>query len=321
MRRLTILFLLLCATTHCVLSIFYVNLSYLDIPRYVAGKEPLPFQRRLLMIPFLRWAQASPLLQHAAARYSRVLSLYEPMTAAKIGCMLLGVLLLAALGLLTARTSTRLGVHRGWLIWAFLLLILYVSYAARSEQALWYPYDIPHLVFFGAATLFLLTDSPLPFAGCMAVDVFLRETSVFMLVLALLLRLRSIAWRYTLGALFALWIFSRWLGQHLYPNNVFEANAVPWYRMAAPWHWPQLFTIVGSLWIPVWLGKRYLSPLQRLALFGATGFMILTFFFATWNETRAWSEWSVLFAILAAVELEGGFHGGGLHRSPEDALV
>jgi len=35
--------------------------------------------------------------------------------------------------------------------------------------------------------------------------------------------------------------------------------------------------------------------------------MLLEFYFATWNETRVWLEWSVLFAVLAATELEAGF--------------
>jgi hypothetical protein len=306
-RRFAILFVLLCATAHCVLSIFYVNLSYLDIPKYVAGHDHLPFQRRLLMIPFLRWAQSSHLLQQAAARYGKFLTLYEPMTSAKLATILLGIVLLIALGLLTVRASAKLGVRHRWLIWALLLVILYASYAARYEQALWYPYDLPHLAFFGAATVFLLIDSPAPFAACMVVDIFTRETSLFMLAVALLLRIRSIVWRYSLAALFALWLFSRWLGERLYPNRDFQSNAVPWYRMAAPWHWPQLLSIAGFLWIPVWLGRRYLSPPQRLALYVASVLMVATFFFATWNETRAWSEWSVLFAILAATELERAF--------------
>jgi hypothetical protein len=77
--------------------------------------------------------------------------------------------------------------------------------------------------------------------------------------------------------------------------------------MAAPWHWPQVFSIVGFLWIPVWFGRRYLSPIQRRALYAASAMMLATFYFATWNETRVWLEWSVLFAVLATIELEGGF--------------
>ena len=184
---------------------------------------------------------------------------------------------------------------------------LYAGYAARYEQALWYPYDLPHLAAFGAATLFLLLDKPLPFLACVAVDVFLRETSLFLLVLALVVYYRSTIWRVTAVAGIALWGVSRLLAQHLYPHSAYRWNAVPWYRMAAPWHWPQVFSIVGFLWIPVWFGRRYLSPIQRRALYAASAMMLATFYFATWNETRVWLEWSVLFAVLATIELEGGF--------------
>ena len=243
------------------------------------------------------------------------------MTASKLGCILLSLVFLCAFGLWTVRVSAKLGLQRWWLLWTLLLIILYVSYAARFEQALWYPYDIPHLVLFGAATLYLLLDRPIPFAACLSVDIVFRETSVFLIVVALLLRLRVATWRYTLGALSVLWLFSHWLRQHLYPLNAFEANGVPRYRMAAPWHWPQLFSIVGFLWIPVCLGRRFLSSTQRLALYGASALMLLTFFFATWNETRVWSEWSVLFALRAATELEASFVNSGppSHRRTDRA--
>jgi hypothetical protein len=306
-RRALTTFLLLCATVHCVLSIFFVNLSYLKLSDYAAGISALPFQRRLLMIPYVRWAQSSHLMQAAARRFAKNLNQNEPMTAAKFACMALGIVLLCGLGLFTLRASAKLGLRHRWLLWAMLLVVLYASYAARFEQALWYPYDVPHLVLFGAATLFLLNDEPLPFAAIMAVDVFLRETSVFLIGIAFLVHFRSTRWRVTAVLTAALWGVSRLLGQHLYPANPFEPNAVPWYRMAAPWHWPQLLSIAGFLWIPVLLGRHYLSPRQRLTLYGATAAMLLTFFFATWNETRAWAEWSVLFAALAALELEAGF--------------
>lgn len=315
MKRLATIFLLLCATTHCVLSIFYVNRSYLNLPDYASGRSPLPFQRRLLMVPFVRWAQVFYPLRMGAIRFAKNLNQYERMTASKLGCILLSLLFLCSLGLWTVHVSAKLGLRRWWLLWTLLLVILYISYAARFEQALWYPYDIPHLVLFGAATLYLLLDRPIPFAACLSVDIFLRETSIFLIVVALLLRFRIASWRYTLGTLSVLWLFSRWLGQHLYPLNVFEANGVPWYRMAAPWHWPQLLSIVGFLWIPVWLGRRFLLPAQRLVLYGASALMLLTFFFATWNETRVWSEWSVLFAFLAATELEASFANNDPHLS------
>jgi hypothetical protein len=307
MRRATTICLLLLATAHCVLSIFADNISYLDLPQYAAGLSPLPFQHRLLMIPFVRWAESVGWLQSLATRYARNIPQTEPMSAAKLGCLLLGMVMVATIGAATMLLARRLGVRHRWLPWALLLVILYASYAARYEQALWYPYDLPHLAVFGAATLFLLLDRPAPFLACLTVDVFLRETSIFLVLLALVLYIRSTVWRWIALTGAVLWGFGRWLAHHLYPANPYRWNAVPWLRMAAPEHWPQLFSIVGFFWIPVWLCRRYLTPRQRLALYAASAMMLASFYFATWNETRVWVEWSVLFAVLAACELEAGF--------------
>jgi hypothetical protein len=304
MRRAITIFLLLLATTHCVLSLFFVNVSYLNLADYATGVAPLPFQRRLLLVPFVHWAQSSALLAHAASRYTRYLNQYEPLTPAKFGCMILGILVVNALGLISLRYARKLGLRYDWLIWVLILVILYASYAARFEQAIWYPYDLPHLALFGTATLCLLADEPWLFLAFMAIDVFTRETSIYLLAVASITRFNNTRLRVAslLGAL--LWGFTQLLAHRLYPHNITVLNAVPWYRMAAPWHWPQLFSIVGFLWIPVLFGRRYLTPPQRLTLYAASGCMVVTFFFATWNETRVWLEWSTLFAAFAAIEFE-----------------
>ncbi len=188
-----------------------------------------------------------------------------------------------------------------------LLAILYASYAARYEQPLWYPYDIPHLVLFGIATVFLLTDRPLPFVIAFAIDAPMRETSVFLIVLAVCVHFRSKSWRVAIAVSSVFWILTRLIAQHLYPNGAHQWNALHWYAMLKPWHLPQLFSIAGFLWLPVGLGIKYLNHPERMALYAATAMIFVTFFFATWNETRTWSEWSVLFAILATVQLERSF--------------
>jgi hypothetical protein len=298
--------LLLLAGTQCVLSIFFVNVSYLDLAQYAAGTAPLPFQRRMLLVPFVRWAQGSGWLQALAARWVLHVPQYEPMTAAKMGCMLLGVLAVIVVGMLVMQRAPRMGIRTRWLPWALLLVVLYASDAARYEQPLWYPYDLPHLALFGAATVFLLTDEPWFFLACFCVDAFVRETSVFLLVVVLAVAHRSMPWRYVLGVGAAVWVGAQTMARHLYPNNPTVLNAVPWTHMIAPWHWPQMFSMVGFLWVPVWMARAWLSAEQRRALYAASVCMVATFFFATWNETRAWSEWSVLFAVLAAVCLERG---------------
>jgi hypothetical protein len=307
MRRLATILLLLCATTHCILSIFYINTSYLDLHNYAHGTERQPFQRRLLMVPVLRWAESNHFLQAVVARYGTHVPQPEPMSAAKLACIIVSILLLSAFGLWTIRSSEYLSIRHWWLLWALLLAILYASYAARYEQTLWYAYDIPHLVLFGIATIFVLSDRPLPFVVAFAVDALMRETSVFLIVIALLVHLRSKPWRIAIAASSAWWLLSCLLARHLYPSGLHSWNGLHWYTMIKLQHLPQLFSIAGFLWLPVWLGLKYLTSQERMALYGATAMIFLTFFFATWNETRAWSEWSVLFAILAAVQLERSF--------------
>ena len=307
MRRVAAVILLLCATTHCVLSIFYVNTSYLDLHTYAQGTAPEPFQRRFLMVPILRWAESNHTLQAAAARYGANVPQPEPMSAAKLACILISLVLLNAFGLWTIRASRHLSVRHWWLVWALMLAILYASYGARYEQPLWYPYDIPHLVLFGVATAFVLSDSPLPFVIAFAFDAPMRETSAFLIVLALAVHFRSKTWRIAVAASAVLWALTRLLAQHLYPDGAHQWNALHWYNQIKPWHLPQLFSLAGFLWLPVWLGVKYLNRPERIALYAATAMIFFTFFFATWNETRAWSEWTVLFAILAAVQLERTF--------------
>jgi hypothetical protein len=307
MRRVAVTVLLLCATAHCVLSIFYVNTSYLNLHDYANGTAPEPFQRRFLMVPVVHWAESSALLQSLAARYGQNVPQPEPMSAAKLICILVGLLCLGGFGLWTTGAAKRLRIRHWWLLWTLVLLILYASYAARYEQALWYPYDLPHLVVFGLATAFVLMDRPVAFAVAFSVDAPLRETAVFLLPLASLLQFRSRKWRFCIAACAAVWIAARLIAQRLYPHGAHQWNGLHWYAMLKPWHLPQLFSIVGFLWLAVWLGVRSLTREERLSLYAASAMMLLTFYFATWNETRAWSEWTVLFAILGSVQLERGW--------------
>jgi hypothetical protein len=307
LRRLAAILLLICATTHCILSIFYVNTSYLDLHRYAQGLEREPFQRRFLMVPILHWAEDDHLLQAAAARYGVNVPQPEPMSSAKLACVVLSLIFLNAFGLWTIRASRQLGIRHWWLLWALLLAILYASYGARYEQPLWYPYDVPHLILFGLVTIFILADRPLPFVAAFAIDAPLRETSIFLIALAFFVHMRSKAWRIAITACSVLWVIVRLVAMRLYPNGAHAWNGLHWYNQIKPWHLPQLFSIVGFFWLPVWLGIRYLHSRERIALYAASAMIFLTFFFATWNETRAWSEWTVLFAVLAALQLERSF--------------
>jgi hypothetical protein len=211
----------------------------------------------------------------------------EPMSAAKLACILISVILLNAFGLWSVCASKHLAIHHWWLIWTLLLAILYASYGARYEQALWYPYDIPHLVIFGLGTVLILSNRPGPFVPVFAIDGLIRETSVFLIVVALLVHLGSKAWRIAIAVCVFFWILSRIIAQHLYPTGTHSWNGLHWYMMIKPWHLPQVFSITGFLWLPIWLGSKYLTRSELLALYGASAMILLTFFFATW---KPWSR-------------------------------
>jgi hypothetical protein len=259
------------------------------------------------MVPVLHWAESSHLLQAAANRYGVNVHQPEPMSAAKLACILISLILLNAFGLWTIRASRQLGIRTWWLLWAMTLAILYISYAARYEQTLWYPYDIPHLVVFGIATIFILTDRPTAFVAAFTIDAPIRETSIFLLALAFAVHVRSKSWRIAIAGGAVVWGAVRFAALRLYSDGTHEWNGLRWYNQIKPWHLPQVFSIVGFLWLAVWLGVRYLNSRERAALYAATAMILLTFFFATWNETRAWSEWTVLFAVLSVTQLERFF--------------
>src|SRR6185312_1738070 len=303
-KNISAAFLLLCATAHCVLSIFYTNQSFITLRDYAEGREKLPFQGRMLMSFLLGGTEHNHMLLSVAARFTHHVAMPEPFTVYKLVSLIAALLATAALGVALSAASRRLNIRPWWLPWSLLLLILYVSYAARYEQNLWYPYDLPHMAVFGLAAIFLFIDEPLWFVLAAALDCSIRETALFVIVLAVVMRFRQRSWWLATGAGTLAWIASRIAVHYLYPHNPVILDPRPeQVRYLLPWHWPQLLSIVGFLPIPVLLSRRFLPPMHRRALYAAPALMISTFYFAVWAETRAWLEWSTAFAIWASMIL------------------
>src|SRR5579859_8042463 len=184
-KDLLVLILLLLAGAHCTLAIFYNNVSYINLKMYAAGSERNPFQERVAMIPLLRLAADSPHLQRVAALLDAHDRRYpgrtgpdcgEPYTAEKLACVAIGLLsmmgALAVLALFGLRRMRRVW----WMPAALALAMLYVAFAARYEQNLWYPYDLPHMLLFGTASLAILIGRPRLLLLCFALDLPFRET-------------------------------------------------------------------------------------------------------------------------------------------------
>lgn len=295
--------LLILATTHCVLSIFYTNQSFINLPAYADGHEVMPFQGRVLMSLVLRASQHSTVLLKLVPRFTQHVPAIEAFTVYKLTSLIVAIVSANVLGVALALSSRRLGLPR-WLPWSLLLVILYASYGARYEQALWYPYDIPHLAVFGLATIFVFIDAPVAFLGAIVLDSVIRETAVFAIVLAFAMRWSERSWRWVLAIAAAAWAVLMVVIRYIYrANGQVGMPRLEQFRYLLPWHWPQLFSIVAFLPIPVLLARRYLPAMHRRGVYTACLIMLATFYFANWVETRAWLEWSTAFAIWAAIEL------------------
>ncbi|HEV2576573.1 MAG TPA: hypothetical protein VGU25_05125 [Acidobacteriaceae bacterium] len=303
-RTAVIASLLVLATAHCVLSIFYTNYSFIDLAAYANGHERMPFQGRLLMSLVLRATQHLQTLLKLVPRFTEHVPALETFTVYKLTSLIVALISAIGIGAALALASRRLGLRRWWLPWSLLLVILYSSYAARYEQPLWYPYDIPHLAIFGLATIFLFIDAPIAFLGAILLDSFVRETAIFAIVLAFAMRWSQRTWKIVLVIAAIGWAVVMGATRYIYRANGYVGMPrLEQLRYLLPWHLPQLFSVLAFLPIPVLLGRRYLPAMHRRGLY-ATCLMILgTFYFANWVESRAWIEWSTAFAIWAALEL------------------
>jgi hypothetical protein len=303
-RTALIAILLVLATAHCVLSIFYTNYSFINLTAYANGHEEMPFQGRLLMSLVLRATAHSHILLKLVPRFTQHVQAVEPFTIYKLTSLLVAAVSAIALGAALALTSRRFGVRPWWLAWSLLLVIQYVSYGARYEQSLWYPYDIPHLAGFGLATIFIFIDAPVAFLAAIVLDSLIRETAVFAIILAIAMRYPQRSWKRIIAPSLIAWAAILAATRYMYRANAYTGMPrLEQFRYLLPWHWPQLFSIVAFLPIPVLLGRRYLSPMHRRGLYTACVIIVATFYYANWVETRAWLEWSTAFAVWAALEL------------------
>lgn len=305
--------LFLLASLHCARSIFYVNVSQIDIPRYELGQERMPFQGRIAMVPVMRWASRNSFLNKGAGFLSRNLRKSTDMqnppedwTPEKLVCLLIGAMSICVMtwtGIWFGRLHLR---ELWWLPAVIVLAILFTTYASRYEMPYWYPYDLPHFAIFGLACLLMLEGSLAPAVLLFLIDTPLRETSLYLVPVTLAVgyargRLRQAIAAAAFMALFWLPIHV-WIA-HLYGHNPTDTG-IHWGRIgiaiANPLHWPQMASAFGFLAIPLFLGRRYLPRTHRFFILGALPCLLVTLAFGIWQESRIWDEWTVAAAIFIA---------------------
>ncbi|MGA8162846.1 MAG: hypothetical protein WBD32_14215 [Acidobacteriaceae bacterium] len=306
--------LLFLASVHCARSVFLVNVSGMDLARYESGSESMPYQGRVAMMPVLRWAHRNGEIRKAAAFFN--ISLHaihhmhpaEEFTPEKFVSMLVGVLAVIAMTTSALVFGRRRVKDMWWLPAVLTLAMLYVSYAARYEMPYWYPYDLPHYALFGIACLCLLEDASLPMFFLFLLDIPVRETSVYLIPLVLATgyarnRMKKAAMSAACMLLISIavrMVISRRFAANSNETGVHVRNMIV--SFINPLHWPQIMSALGFFVVPLLLGYRYLSRVQRCFLLGALPGVLLTLLFGIWYESRIWGEWILPASVLLSTE-------------------
>ncbi len=329
-RDWLISFILLLATIQCVRADFLVNETFLDWRKYALGQAPLPYQGRVGMMPILRWAGDSAGMRSAAARYAITVTIgtqhLDPITTEKFTSMLAGLVSLGAMMLTGAWWSRRRGLRPWWLVDALVLVIAAATLTMRATTNYWYAYDLPHAALFGIGVIFALEGWWAAMLVCFALDVPMRETSLFLVgIVAALALLGDKSWAEVkeisvrsgwtsllkpgpvalVCSMGLYWIVVRRLIARRFRGNVDETYprmAQNLHELVFPHHWPQLLSAGGYLLVFVWLARRRLPARERTLLYAIFLCFPITMWFGVWTETRVWLEWTLPVAALATIE-------------------
>jgi hypothetical protein len=314
MRRCWIYLLLVLASAHCARAIFFANTNaiVMQMTAYEHGQDQLPFQGRVLMEPAMRWAHQNHALQRVSDRLDENKLVAEPYTPEKVLSILIGCVAVCLLGLLANIAGRPVAGPLWWLPWTIVLAILYTSYAARAEQAYWYPYDLPEFCLFGLGTIFAMRRQFVALLVLMPLVALNRETAILLIPLWI-----AAAWpedgerspRTVLAlqtaALLAAWAVVRVLiARHFAHNPSMTGSRIPrnLHDLLKPRHWPQLASALGFLLPVVTVNWRRLGLRSQRLLWGMWVCLPIILYFGVWTESRIFGEYTLLVAVLVAEE-------------------
>lgn len=300
-KNVALSLLLLLATMQCVESIFVGNVTFLNLKMYDHGGEKMPFQGRIGMMVVGRAAETNRVMQKASTM--KFFHGFERNSPEKVAFLAAGMgATWAAVGFAAFYASRRTpGIW--WFAPALFVYMLYVTYAARSDAQLWYPYDLPHFALFGAAAVCILEGWWLPAFCLFLVDLPVRETSVFLVSPMLMMgyaRKRRAPFVYA-TAMLLVWIPVRLAISHHFAGNPTDTgiHSTYWvWLIINPYKWGQWASAFGFLAVPFAWGFKLLTRQERLFVYSAAPALAVTALYGIWEETRIWDEWLLPFAVL-----------------------
>ncbi len=178
-RRVTVAMgvLYACATLQFVRFYVVSATFYLNLPAYLAGKERLPFQYRVLPALIIRGLYAVHIL-HAGTLHTK-----GAFTAERAPLYLLSMVSLIVAGLCTQALYNALTCSRTLelLVYPVFLFTMMWTYSVHVEANFSYPYDFLSVAFFAAGLLCIVRRRYLPLLAVLALGTLNRETTLFLI--------------------------------------------------------------------------------------------------------------------------------------------
>lgn len=336
--------LYLLATVQFVWCYLWLVRPYVSTIAYENGKERMPFQGRLLMIPVMRWAHDQTWIAAIAAMMHRNIYWFprsmepEALVQAAISVMCLVIAGVAATAIYRAASRWRVLTP---LIYPIVLILCVGTYVLHTIQNFRFIYDLPSLAFFSAALWLIYFRKPAwMFVVLFLVATLNRETTLLLLpIYALSETVRSghKEWSRlwapkTLAVVVPLALF--WLAWQFEVRRIFAGNVSEFYPriplnlqfLYSPRAWPQMLGACCYLFPVILVSHRHLRDAQLRAWLWALpiwfGFM---FTYGILIETRIFGELipyvACTAALIAEESIAAGIRARLLHRPHELALI
>jgi hypothetical protein len=255
---------------------YFFEQNYLDYTRYEHGYERLPFQTRLLLAPFLRWADNN----HQLVRYASHLSYHggaffpNGIAPQDIALFFLNIVCVLIAGWVAVRLYFA-GSRRklvGEFVYPVFLCLCVVTYVLHTTQNFRFVYDLPNLALFSIGLYLIYFRKPvLWFSALFVIATLNRETSLLLLPFFMISQMVDeegrLQWRraYSSEVLtVVLPLLAYWLVWHLTIFHIFRSNPSEYYTRLTPnllnlrslRNYPQIFSTLGYLPIFLLLYRR-----------------------------------------------------------------
>jgi hypothetical protein len=302
------------AAIQFIRSYFFINAPYLDEARYEAGTERIPYQGRILMAYLIKAVDRIALWNRIAFHLRGPLHEPSVLAIAFVGLLSMGVISIVIYRWYRLLSPACLFP---WLPFALLLWMMYSTYLARFQEAIYFPYDLLSVAFFTVALFLCFRERYLSLAIVFSIACFNRETVI---ILLLPIGINAwLSWRNTKGrfplrevSLFFV-LVTVWIGvlAHYYylfannPNDLHNHFRENLRFLATPQTWSQILSGAGFL-LPVPFLWFQSMPSERMRLYSSlilvwTAFMFL---FGVLPESRIFGELIGFLSVYCAIQFE-----------------